>query len=340
MKKTPSVCVCLLSYNTAATIGEALESILAQSYKNIVVKVIDNHSTDNSREVVERIAAGDGRVSFFSNAENVGGPANYEKAIAAAEGEYTAVFHSDDIYSPDIIRREVEYLESHPNAGAVFTEAIDIDQSGKQLAPRRTPPDLLPAEEYDLQTMLKAVLKKGNFLMCPTAMLRTRIYKEEVMPLAPYPYKSSTDLGMWLKVAEKNTLGIIREPLLRYRLSPHSFTFNHIRKRVARHDMFLTLDDYSNKYARLLGREDLRNYRLLEYREQVNIAINQIIAGEPRQARAILFRQLLSARNMYDAASTPWFYKYVGIAVAALVLAILPIGESGRLKLLRVRHGI
>lgn len=340
MKKEPLVCVCLLSYNTAETIGETLSSILAQTYKNIVVKVIDNHSTDSSREVVERAAAGDPRVRFFSNAENVGGPGNYVKAIEASEGEYTAVFHSDDIYSPDIIRREVEYLESHPRAGAVFTEAVDIDHTGSEIGLRATPKDLPPADEYGLRDLLKALLKKGNFLMCPTAMVRTRIYKDEVMPLEPFPYKTSTDLGMWLKIAEKNTIGIIREPLIKYRLSTHSFSFKHVRTRTVMQDMFLTLDDYSVKYADQLSALDMRNYRLLMYRERVDIAINLIISGDSHKARGMLFGLLFSFRDLLDAVLTPWFYKYLAIASFAFVLSVLPIGGRGREMLFSVRHGV
>lgn len=335
----PLVHVFVPSYNTRSTIGEAVRSLLGQTYRNMRVVVLDNASTDGTAAAALEAARGDSRVEVSVNPVNVGGPANYAEAIARCGGDYTAIIGSDDVCEPALIEREVSYLEANPGAGAVFTEALEIDESGKIVGRRVTPGRLVPKPSYSLKDILRAVLTSGNFLICPTLMARTGVLRREIHPLDPKPYKTSTDLAIWLKILERYDIGIIREPLLRYRLSRHSFSYNYIRMRTARHDMFLVLDDYVRKYAgKVLGPADLRNYRLLQAKDDLNVAINYLTLGESSKARALILGGPLQAGTLAEAWRAPWFYKFCVIAIAAILLSVLPLGAVGRRLLYKVRH--
>ena len=75
----PLVCICIPTYNVAATVRETLESILAQTYKNIVVHISDNASTDGTLDVIESIT--DSRITIHRHAVNVGGEGNFNRYV-------------------------------------------------------------------------------------------------------------------------------------------------------------------------------------------------------------------------------------------------------------------
>ena len=122
---SPMVCICIPTYNAAATIRETLTSILAQTYTNLVIHVSDNASTDKTLEIVESMA--DSRIHIHRHENNIGAEGNFTRCIQLATGKYTAIFHADDLYGADMVAKQVAFLESHPDAGAVFTEAEMID---------------------------------------------------------------------------------------------------------------------------------------------------------------------------------------------------------------------
>src|ERR1035438_397419 len=102
----PLVCICLPTYNAALTVRQTLNSILAQTYTNLVVHVSDNASTDDTLKVIESFA--DSRVKIHRHSINVGGEGNFDRCIQLAEGKYTAIFHSDDIYEPEMVAKQVD----------------------------------------------------------------------------------------------------------------------------------------------------------------------------------------------------------------------------------------
>ena len=114
MSREPLVSVLLGAYNCASTLGQSIESMLAQDYGRMEIIVCDDGSTDGSAEVSESYAARDARVVLLRNERNLGLPATLNKCIAAAKGEYLARMDGDDRSKPDRIRKQVAFLEAHP----------------------------------------------------------------------------------------------------------------------------------------------------------------------------------------------------------------------------------
>jgi len=337
---SPFVNIFVPSYNTRETIGELISSLLRQTYRDIKIIVLDNASTDGTADVARAHASRDGRVEVIVNPENIGGPGNYAKVVGMCGGDFTAIVGSDDVYEPDFIEREVRFLQKTQEAAAVFSEALEIDGKGAVVGVRRTPAALPEKPVYSLEDILRAILSSGNFLICPTVMVRTAVLRAEIHPLDPVPYKTSTDLAIWLKILERHRIGIIREPLVRYRLSRHSFTYNYVRMRVSRHDMFLVLDHYLEKYAdTILGPGDRRNYRLLQEKDKLNIAVNCLIMDERSRARAFLLDGPLRVSLLPGVLRTPWFYKYFAMAAVAFLLTLVPLPALCRRVIHKVRHG-
>jgi glycosyltransferase involved in cell wall biosynthesis len=287
-KDLPLVCICIPTYNAAASIRETLESILAQTYPNLTIHVSDNASTDETLKIVESIS--DRRISLHRHDVNVGGEGNFNRCIQFAEGKYTAIFHADDIYEPDMVTRQVAFLEAHAEAGAVFTEASLIDEAGKRIGEIRIPHEIAsPNGIYDFATMFKAVLRHSNFFICPSFMLRTQIYKQEIKIWRGELFGSGADLDVWLRILKNHPIGHLPERLMRYRISNSQWSAK-VRLETERAVIFKIIDYYLEQDAvrRMLNSGDFLNYKSLERRDRLGRAVNLFLIDRPMEARELL----------------------------------------------------
>lgn len=296
---SPLVCICIPTYNAAATIRETLASILAQTYTNLVIHVSDNASTDKTLEIVESMA--DPRMHIHCHEKNIGGEGNFTRCIQMATGKYTALFHADDIYEADMVAKQVAFLESHPDAGAVFTEADMIDECNKKIGVITFPSDLTAlGDQIAFADIFKSVLRYSNFLICPSAMLRTDIYLNEIKDWRGSLFGTGADLDVWLRVARKHNIGILPERLMRYRISATQGT-QALRERTMRGDFFRVIDHYlaQDEIKAMLASRDMNNYSRLERTDKAVRAANLFLQERDGEAKIlckeILVRDALSA---------------------------------------------
>lgn len=284
----PLVCVCIPTYNNAKTIRETLDSIIKQSYQNLVIKVVDNASSDDTLNVVAEID--DSRVKVYRNEINIGAEGNFNRCIQLATGKYTAIFHADDIYEPNIVEEQVTILEAYPEAGAVFTEARLIDETGTLIGEIRFPKYLVKnGFRQDFESIFKALLRCSNFLICPSVMVHTEIYKHEIQYWRSEKFNSSADLDVWLRIGLRHPLLLLPSPLMRYRISAEQFSAK-VRLQTGRADFFKVTDFYISKkdVRSLLTSTDFQNYFRLEQRDNVQRAINSFVMGQAGAALDLL----------------------------------------------------
>jgi glycosyltransferase involved in cell wall biosynthesis len=131
--KSAMVSVIMPTYNRAHLLHESILSVLSQTYENLEIIVVDDGSSDDTKEVVTSFS--DPRINYIwqpnrgrSNARNHG--------LSLARGNFIAFLDSDDLYLPDKIKSQVDYLEKHPEAGMVYTSAYCINEKGEKLAHR------------------------------------------------------------------------------------------------------------------------------------------------------------------------------------------------------------
>ncbi|MDA8243439.1 MAG: glycosyltransferase family 2 protein [Elusimicrobia bacterium] len=339
--REPLVSICVPAYNAEKTLRDTLDSIVGQSYRNIRVVVSDNASSDSTPEMVAEYAKADPRVTISRLASNIGGEGNFSECIRLGEGEYTAIYHSDDVYDPEMVRRSVEALENAPEAAAVFVMASGIDERGREVRRYRFPDDIRPDPDglYRFPALLKAVLKYGNFFFCPGVMVRTRVYKETVGTWDVGRYKTSSDLHVWFRIFEKFPVAVIDEPLLHYRLATASYSYNLARSRTWRPDIFLLLDDYvSNPRGVALSGSDLMNYRLQELLDNIRRAFNFLLQGERGQGLRMLsglFNPAVAAFAMKSA----YHLKVMLFGWTVLFLHFIPLPGLVKEKLFKLRYG-
>jgi glycosyltransferase involved in cell wall biosynthesis len=138
MKNEPKVSVVTPFYNTHEYLAEAIESVLAQSYRNFEYLLVNNQSTDGSREIALRYAAQDPRIRLFDNSAFVGQIENYNGALerVAADAKYVKMVLADDAIFPDCLRLMVAVAEQNPRIGLVSSYYLYGDEPSGSGIPR------------------------------------------------------------------------------------------------------------------------------------------------------------------------------------------------------------
>ena len=334
------VCICIPTYNAGATIRETLESILAQTYPRLVVHVSDNASADDTLKIVESVA--DERVRIHRQEKNIGAEGNFNRCIQLAEGKYTAIFHADDIYEPDMVAKQVNFLETHPEAGAVFTEASLIDEVGNRIGEIRLPQALVSRNEtYDFATMFKAVLCHANFFICPSFMVRTNIYQQEIKVWRGDMFGSGADLDVWLRILQRHTIGHLPERLIRYRVGTQQFSAQ-VRRETGKSLLFKIVDHYlaQEQVSSMLDASDQHNYKWLERRDRVMRALNLFLSDRPQEAGRLL-NDIYSRDALHAAFQSKrgMLTLVVGVYIRLLVaMGLNKIGKSSLIYITQVTN--
>ncbi|MBI5173931.1 MAG: glycosyltransferase family 2 protein [Candidatus Melainabacteria bacterium] len=129
----PLVSVCLPVFNGEAYLGAALESILSQSLERFELIVVDDCSTDNSKEIMRQFARRDKRIVCHFNEKRLGLFGNYNLAMSLARAPYIKTFSQDDLLHPDCLMQGLSCLESFPQVSLVSFERQAIDSAGQCL---------------------------------------------------------------------------------------------------------------------------------------------------------------------------------------------------------------
>ena len=132
MKNKIVISVIIPTYNRAATIGRTIESFIAQVFKDWEMIVVDDHSTDNTKEVIEDYHKRDGRINYMLNERKKGAQGARNTGIQHAQAEWIVLFDSDDYAHSDLLSKLVTFIDDNAdvvscNLNAVYTEANHIE---------------------------------------------------------------------------------------------------------------------------------------------------------------------------------------------------------------------
>jgi len=290
------VSICIPVYNAEKTIAETLHTILGQTYRNMEILVIDNASTDQTPTLLQEFS--DPRLKIYRNEINIGAEKNFSKAVHLASGEYIGLFHADDLYLPEMVEKQVAAFQKFPSAGAVFTLANHINSRGEIIGESHFPIELNNAEIHSFQGIFEATLENMNILMCPSAMVRGKLYKE-LMPFDMDRFGTSSDLDMWLRILEIHPIVILQEKLMNYRFSLDHGSYQLNQLRTKRADLFEVMDHYLSKYKNInFSDKALAKYELTKNIDRVRCAINYFLKEQPLEAKKFL-KESFSSSNFW-----------------------------------------
>jgi O-antigen biosynthesis protein len=171
----PLVTVMLTSYNYGAYVGEAIRSALGQTYRNVEVLVLDNASTDDSREVIASFS--DERLRVILHPENIGLWANYVEAVRLARGQFVLWLSADDVLLPTLIEDVLEYRRLHPGVEVVYASVAIIDAQGK-IVSYFEHPSFDGADTFIGRNELANLLTRDSSMYLPTVLFERRFFDE------------------------------------------------------------------------------------------------------------------------------------------------------------------
>lgn len=286
----PLVSICVPTYNSGRFLEKSLESIVQQDYPDFEVIVSDNASTDNTEDIVKSF--GD-KLQFRKNPTNLGCYQNYNECLKVVTGEFVAFYHANDIYEPGMVREEVGFLQSHPEAGAVFTLDRLIDEYDNITGEGVLPKELIEKEIYSFVDIYKSLLKNGStFLICPTFMARRSIFEKTGL-FNEKVFKSAADTAQWLTILENYPIGILKERLIKRRIGKSQGSYQYHYLRTERSDYFFVMDAFAKSKSLdgiSIEKNILRNYENQKRADDLYIARNLLMKGEISKSKKVLMR--------------------------------------------------
>ena len=211
------------NYNNAQFISETIESIIYQSYSNFEYIIIDDCSTDNSWNIIQKYAKIDKRIKAHRNDKNIGAVKSRNKGFkySSKDSKYFAIIDSDDVALVNRLKLQVNFLEKNPRYGLVGSNVIIIDKNSKILGYRK-----FPSEDKEI----RKVITRYNPFVHPSIMLR----KEVINKIGYYDdkWEVSQDYDYFLRVGRYWKLKNFKKPLIKYRLSANQVTKTRVKDTI------------------------------------------------------------------------------------------------------------
>lgn len=213
----PKVSVVLTSYNHAAFVAAAIKSVLNQTFTDFELLIVDDGSQDNSQDIIKTFD--DPRIKTFLYNENRGASIAVSEAIESARGKYIAVHHSDDLWTPDKLEKQVAFLDSNENFAACFTWVEFVDEFGKthELDAKDYYKNIFDQPNRTRAEWLNYFFYNANCLCHPSAMLRRETY-EKFHLLDTHGLWQLPDYLMWIRLCFHAEIFILPERLTKFRL--------------------------------------------------------------------------------------------------------------------------
>jgi len=210
------VSIYLSSYNHANYVREAIESVLNQTLREFELFIVDDASTDASWSIIQSFT--DPRLRASRNTTNRNDKQELNRVIRElASGEYIAIHHSDNVWECEKLRRQVDFLDAHPDIGAVFTNAQIIGEDGEPFKDEsHSYYRIFDQPNRSRFDWLRFFWDGVNALCHPSILIRKKCYDE--CGLYRNGLAQIADLDMWVRLCLKYEIHVIPEKLLRFRI--------------------------------------------------------------------------------------------------------------------------
>ena len=205
---SPAISVAMSVYNGERFLSEAIESVLAQSWRDFEFLLLDDGSNDGSLAIMQRFAALDPRIRVIAR-ENRGLVASLNQLLAEARAPLIARMDADDVCLPERFARQIGFFAANPQHGVVGSLTDDIDERGQPYA-------MVPINHpLTHAAFLERIESRGQLLAHPTVMYR----RDVVLRVGGYhaAFRHCEDYDLWLRLAHRTRIANLPEQLLRYR---------------------------------------------------------------------------------------------------------------------------
>jgi glycosyltransferase involved in cell wall biosynthesis len=268
------------AYNHGRYLGQAIESVFAQTFRDLDVTVVDDGSTDDTEAVVAKF----GSAVRYVRQENLGLGAARNTGVALTKGPWLAFLDADDWWKPRKLERQVMAVEQTPHIGVAYTGAELVDAQGKSLGPfpRSGPHGRVLARLWENNFICSG----SNALVRRASLGRVGGFDEAraMMGVA--------DWDLWIRMAAYDEFAYVDEPLVCYRVRPDAMHQDWTAMMRGEYQLLRKYLDESGRHISLPGVSDVK---LSLPGWSVSLARR---AGKPREARRFFWAVLRQS---------PWF---------------------------------
>lgn len=219
---SPQVSVCIPSYQGALYLAATIDSVLAQSFSDFELLIIDDNSSDDTDRIVARYR--DPRIQYFKNPRNLGPEGNWNRCLEEAQGRYFKLLPQDDLLLPGALQRQVDILEQDEGhkIALVFGSRKIINGKGNVITKRGYPggrDGVIPA----LRLVRRCVRLGTNLIGEPGSVLMRKMLANEVGTFdGSIGYV--IDLDYWLRLLAHGDAYYLENPVSAFRLSDRSWS--------------------------------------------------------------------------------------------------------------------
>jgi glycosyltransferase involved in cell wall biosynthesis len=218
---SPEVTVLMSVYNGEKYLRESIDSILNQSFSNFKFLIIDDASTDSSREIIRSYK--DKRVKLVENVRNLGQSESLNRGLEKVEGKYIARMDQDDISLPQRLQKQVHFMNDNDEIGVCGTYVGFTDETNSIIVHSYLRDPLVNNEE------LKGQLLFSPCFVHPTVMIRANIVFNHKISYCKQ-FEPAEDYWMWKKLSSVTDFANLNEPLLKLREHDDQVTSKHFRR--------------------------------------------------------------------------------------------------------------
>ncbi len=208
----PKISVIIPAYNEEKYIAESIESVLKQDLKNFEIILVNDNSTDNTKEIIEKFVRKDSKVKLLNHKKNKGRAAAVNTGIKKAKGKYIAFLDADDLMAKGRLKKQMTFLENRSKTDMIFgdflvlkenkklekIEAIDFSEDPKKILlearKRKDLGEIWPYKLLDYE-------KKEKFIPGGSVMVRKKVFNKIKLD---ENLKNSEDYDLWFKIIGKD----------------------------------------------------------------------------------------------------------------------------------------
>lgn len=211
VESSPLVSVFIPAYNADRFLSQAIDSVLAQTYQNYELIIVDDGSTDHTADILKRYQA-DPRITIHRHPENRGMATAWNVGLSLSQGELIAKLDADDFYEPDYLASMVDFFQKHQQVGLVFSGLNLIYADGRREPEMRFLRSWVREREQFLPTLLHLCVIRS-----PTVCVRRACYDQ----LGDFveQMRIHADWEMWVRIAANYPVGFVAHRLANYRVS-------------------------------------------------------------------------------------------------------------------------
>ncbi len=212
----PIVSIVMPCYNAAEYVGLAIQSIINQSFRAWELVIVDDCSDDGSFELIEKLAIDESRIKYYKNDKNRGISFSRNYGIEKSCGRYIALMDADDMAYPDRLKMQIEYLENHPDVGAVSGYFDYLDMNGK-ITINKDKLKFLGSENVKVRLIFECVIADSS------ATFRRDILKKYCIRF-PEEYPAVGGYKFWCDFTRVGKINILPVKFYQYRINENGLT--------------------------------------------------------------------------------------------------------------------